>query len=211
VLAWADEAEQRLARIDVSSDALDALRTKVAELTERLAQTGAGLTGVRIAAAASLAEEVTAELAGLAMGRARLEVTVSPLSAEPESDGAVQTEAGWVRPGRDGFDAVEMLLGTHPDADALPIGKSASGGELSRVMLAMEVVLAGRDHGGTLVFDEVDAGVGGRAAVEIGRRLAALSRSHQVIVVTHLPQVAAFADAHLVIGKTEGESAMVST
>ncbi len=211
VLAWAQEAEERLAGIDVSADALDELRVRVAELGAQVVTAGTELTAARTAAATALAAGVTAELAGLAMGRARLEVTVAPIAAEPESEGALQTPTGWVRPARDGFDAVEMLLGTHPDADALPIGKSASGGELSRVMLAMEVVLAGREHGGTLVFDEVDAGVGGRAAVEIGRRLAALSRSHQVIVVTHLPQVAAFADAHLVIGKTEGDSAMVST
>jgi DNA repair protein RecN (Recombination protein N) len=81
----------------------------------------------------------------------------------------------------------------------LPLAKSASGGELSRVMLALEVVLAASAAGTTMVFDEVDAGVGGRAAVQIGRRLARLARTHQVIVVTHLPQVAAYADVHLVV------------
>jgi DNA repair protein RecN (Recombination protein N) len=81
----------------------------------------------------------------------------------------------------------------------LPLSKSASGGELSRVMLALEVVLAASVEGTTMVFDEVDAGVGGRAAVQIGRRLARLARTHQVIVVTHLPQVAAYADVHLVV------------
>jgi DNA repair protein RecN (Recombination protein N) len=81
----------------------------------------------------------------------------------------------------------------------LPLSKSASGGELSRVMLALEVVLAASTEGTTMVFDEVDAGVGGRAAVQIGRRLARLASTHQVIVVTHLPQVAAYADVHLVV------------
>ncbi|MDQ3579678.1 MAG: DNA repair protein RecN, partial [Actinomycetota bacterium] len=104
--------------------------------------------------------------------------------------------------GADGVDDVELLLISHDGAQPLPVHKGASGGELSRVMLAIEVVLAHSDTVGTLVFDEVDAGVGGRAAVEIGRRLARLARSHQVIVVTHLAQVAAFADRHLIVDKS---------
>jgi DNA repair protein RecN (Recombination protein N) len=106
-----------------------------------------------------------------------------------------------VHAGSHGVDKVEFGLSAHAGAQARPIAKSASGGELSRVMLALEVVLAGPGGGSTMVFDEVDAGVGGRAAVEIGRRLARLATAHQVIVVTHLPQVAAFADNHLLIGK----------
>ena len=104
--------------------------------------------------------------------------------------------------GPDGVDDVEFLLRPHPDAPALPLARGASGGELSRVMLALEVCLAGSDPVPTLVFDEVDAGVGGRAAVEVGRRLARLSREHQVLAVTHLAQVAAFADRHVVVAKT---------
>jgi DNA repair protein RecN (Recombination protein N) len=100
-----------------------------------------------------------------------------------------------------GADVVEIRLAAHPGAPPLPLAKGASGGELSRVMLAIEVVFAGADPVPTFVFDEVDAGVGGRAAVEIGRRLARLARLAQVIVVTHLPQVAAFADTHLVVEK----------
>jgi len=104
---------------------------------------------------------------------------------------------------RHGVDDVELLLGPHAGAPARPLAKGASGGELSRVMLAIEVTLAGTDPLPTLVFDEVDAGVGGKAAVEVGRRLAALARSAQVVVVTHLPQVAAFADQHLVVRKAD--------
>jgi DNA repair protein RecN (Recombination protein N) len=104
-------------------------------------------------------------------------------------------------PGPDGADDVELRLLAHPGAPSLPVQKGASGGELSRVMLAIEVVFAGAGGPPTLVFDEVDAGVGGQAAVEIGRRLARLARTHQVLVVTHLPQVAAFADRHLVVAK----------
>jgi DNA repair protein RecN (Recombination protein N) len=111
-----------------------------------------------------------------------------------------------VRPtefGRDGADEVELLLAPHPGAPERPIQRSASGGELSRIMLALQVVLAGADPVPTFVFDEVDAGVGGRAAVEVGRRLAALARTSQVLVVTHLPQVAAFADRHLLVAKAD--------
>jgi DNA repair protein RecN (Recombination protein N) len=100
-------------------------------------------------------------------------------------------------------DEVELQLAPHPGAPARPIAKGASGGELSRVMLAVEVVFAGSDPVPTYLFDEVDAGVGGKAAVEVGRRLARLAKSAQVIVVTHLPQVAAFADRHLVVVKTD--------
>jgi DNA repair protein RecN (Recombination protein N) len=100
-----------------------------------------------------------------------------------------------------GVDEVELRLASHPGAPPLPLHKGASGGELSRVMLAIEVVFAGADPVPTFVFDEVDAGVGGKAAVEVGRRLARLAKSAQVIVVTHLPQVAAFADQHLVVRK----------
>jgi len=108
--------------------------------------------------------------------------------------------------GPHGADEIEIRLAAHPGAPTLPLSKGASGGELSRVMLAIEVVFAGADPVPTFVFDEVDAGVGGKAAVEIGRRLARLARLAQVIVVTHLPQVAAFADAHLVVEKADDGS-----
>jgi DNA repair protein RecN (Recombination protein N) len=108
--------------------------------------------------------------------------------------------------GSDGVDAVDFGFTAHRGTDVLPLSKSASGGELSRVMLALEVVLAASAEGTTMVFDEVDAGVGGRAAVQIGRRLGRLARTHQVIVVTHLPQVAAYADVHLVVDSSGGSS-----
>jgi DNA repair protein RecN (Recombination protein N) len=117
---------------------------------------------------------------------------------------AVITELS--EPGPHGKDDVELRLAANPGSPALPLNKGASGGELSRVMLAIEVVFAGADPVPTFVFDEVDAGVGGKAAVEIGRRLAKLARLAQVIVVTHLPQVAAFADNHLVIAKSSDGS-----
>jgi DNA repair protein RecN (Recombination protein N) len=109
-----------------------------------------------------------------------------------------------------GIDQVEILLAANTGSEPRPLGKGASGGELSRVMLAIEVVLAGTSPVPTFVFDEVDAGVGGKAAVEVGRRLAALARASQVLVVTHLPQVAAFADRHVVVAKSSDGSVTTS-
>ena len=143
---------------------------------------------------------MTAEIDGLQMKGARLVVELEPLD----------------EPGPTGAEAVCLMLVSHPGAPALPLGKGASGGELSRIMLALEVVLADAagvpqpsaapSHQRTFVFDEIDAGVGGRAAREIGRRLARLARRHQVVVVTHLAQVAAWADTQLVVVKETKET-----
>src|SRR5207342_2913707 len=140
----------------------------------------------------------------LAMARAIVRVRVAQREAKPTDPDAVPLHGTWVSAGPDGVDQVEIVMVAHPGAPELPIAKGASGGELSRVMLALEVVLADADPVATLVFDEVDAGVGGRAATEIGCRLAALARSHQVIVVTHLAQVAAYADRHFVVDASSG-------
>ena len=102
-----------------------------------------------------------------------------------------------------GLDEISILFSAHTGAAAMPLNKVARGGELSRVMLALEVVIAEAEPIGTYIFDEVDAGVGGKAAVEVGRRLAKLAKSAQVIVITHLPQVAVWADNHLVVRKSE--------
>jgi DNA repair protein RecN (Recombination protein N) len=138
-------------------------------------------------------------------------VTVEVRSRPATGDGpAVELAGERVAIGPDGVDEVEVLLRPHAGAPALPIQRGASGGELSRVMLAVEVVFAGTDPVPTMVFDEVDAGVGGRAAVEVGRRLARLAGDHQVLVVTHLPQVAAYADAHVVVDKASTDGALVT-
>jgi DNA repair protein RecN (Recombination protein N) len=158
------------------------------------------VSAARREAAARFSAEVTAELVGLAMPHALIDVVVA---ARPVGRGEPVLVVDGVDSGvgPDGADEVEIRLLAHLGAPSLPLQRGASGGELSRVMLAIEVVFAGAGGPPTLVFDEVDAGVGGRAAVEIGRRLARLARDHQVLVVTHLPQVAAFADRHLVVAK----------
>ena len=193
VVAWRDKAQARLAKIDTSEGAVEKLKTKVAELEREMQRRAAELTKARQKAAERLGAAVTEELHGLAMPKAQLRVQVS--------------QAPY---GRDGADAVEILLAPNTALEPKPLATSASGGELSRVMLALEVILSESSSGATLVFDEVDAGVGGRAAVEIGRRLARLAHSNQVIVVTHLPQVAAYADTHLHVSKDVGDEAVTS-
>ncbi|HEY2194770.1 MAG TPA: DNA repair protein RecN [Actinomycetospora sp.] len=202
VLAWAQTARERLASLDVSDEALAALAAEADRLAGELAERAAALTAVRTEAAERLAGAVTAELDGLAMAAAAVTVVVGQKDAGPADPAGLDVPgAGRVVAGPDGVDDVELLLAPHAGAPPLPIAKGASGGELSRVMLAVEVVLAGADTVPTLVFDEVDAGVGGHAAVEIGRRLARLAETHQVVVVTHLAQVAAYADRQLVVDK----------
>ena len=205
VIAWADEARDRLSKIDVSADALAELSARVDETSAEVASAAVKLTAARSKAAAKLAKAVSTELAGLAMGKAKLQLDLRTVAASPQDSAPLSVDGADLHAGQNGVDEVEFKLSAHDGAQALPISKSASGGELSRVMLALEVVLAGSDKGATMVFDEVDAGVGGRAAVEVGRRLARLARTHQVIVVTHLPQVAAFADTHLVVDKADAK------
>ncbi|MCE3556028.1 DNA repair protein RecN [Pseudonocardia sp. RS11V-5] len=206
VLEWAAQAQERLAGLDTSDEALAALASRRDALAGDLAGHAAALSAARAEAAGRLATDTTAELGGLAMKDAELHVSVVPRAASgPDTADALQVEDRWVVAGSDGVDEVELRLVPHPGSAPQPLHKGASGGELSRVMLALEVALAGADPVPTMVFDEVDAGVGGRAAVEIGRRLARLAARHQVIVVTHLPQVAAYADRHLVVQKKRGE------
>jgi DNA repair protein RecN (Recombination protein N) len=201
VLRWAKESAERLAQIDVSEEGIAVLEGRVDELARELGEAAIDLSKVRRKAAKRLAKEVTAELSGLAMADAAFTIDVATDVATAQEDPATLTlpSGELARAGGEGIDQVEFGFAAHRDITVLPLAKSASGGELSRVMLALEAVLAASAAGTTMVFDEVDAGVGGRAAVQIGRRLARLARTHQVIVVTHLPQVAAYADVHLVV------------
>jgi len=204
VLEWADGARKQLAELDVSDEALAVLTAERDAAALRVTELAVDISARRTEAAARLATAITAELAGLAMPAA--EVTIE-VRRRPLVAGAPVVRIGGVEASAaaDGADEVELLLRPHPDAPALPVQRGASGGELSRVMLAIEVCLAGTDPVPTMVFDEVDAGVGGRAAVEVGRRLARLAHDHQVIVVTHLAQVAAYADQHVVVDKAAAE------
>jgi len=229
VLAWAEAGALRLAELDGDDDRIETLTARRDDLRAQLAGYAGEVSLARSAAAEKFAAAVTTELAELAMPHARIAVHVAQreIAAEGEGGKAVPTSAPFpvsalavpdpdtgaerlVAFGPNGVDDVELRLAPHPGAPLLPIGKGASGGELSRVMLAVEVVFAGADPVPTFVFDEVDAGVGGKAAVEVGRRLARLARTAQVIVVTHLPQVAAFADRQLLVRK-ENDGSVTSS
>lgn len=185
VLSWAEAAAARLTDLQGGDERIAGAVAELAALDATLAASASTITGIRTQAATRLASAVRAELAALAMPHARLTFELQPL---PEI-------------GAHGAEQVVAMFSANPGSAPAPLAKVASGGELSRVRLALEVVLADVEPGQTFVFDEVDAGVGGAVAVEVGRRLARLARVSQVIVVTHLAQVAAFADSHLVITK----------
>lgn len=198
VLQWSQQSSARLLDLDGDDERIAELTAERDGLRTELSQLAQALTDARVEAASRFASDVTAELASLAMPHARVTFDIRQ-TEDPEG---VEVDGRPVAYGPAGADEVELLLAPHPGAQPRPIAKGASGGELSRVMLAVEVVFAGSDPVPTYLFDEVDAGVGGKAAVEVGRRLAKLARSAQVVVVTHLPQVAAFADRQLLVEKT---------
>ncbi|MFM2238304.1 MAG: repair protein RecN [Actinomycetota bacterium] len=189
VLSYYESSGKRLLDLDSSDEQISALSLEVDRLFAQVQDLAGQITAVRKHAALRLETAVTEELKTLAMGGATLVVAV---------DAGHDYQAH-------GLDQVSIQLAAYPGAEPRPIGKGASGGELSRIMLAIEVVLARTEQALTFIFDEVDAGVGGAAATEVGRRLAQLARVAQVIVVTHLGQVAAFADQHLRVMKTVGE------
>ena len=186
VIAYLESSGSRLLDLDSSDEAISKLVLEEKQLSDKAHSLAEKISSIRTKAAAELSSAVTAELAALAMNGASLDVSISKLT-ELSSHG---------------MDQVALLLSAYPGAEPRPIGKGASGGELSRIMLAIEVVLAKSELAPTFIFDEVDAGVGGAAATEVGKRLAMLARNAQVIVVTHLPQVAAFANRHLRVLKS---------
>lgn len=192
-IALLESGSARLAELDDDGARIDRLTEELAVAASALDADAAVLTAARVDAAGRLGAAVTDELHALAMPDASVEIAVTP-GAESAS----------------GRDDVAILLAPHPGAQPRPVAKSASGGELSRVMLAIEVVIAAVDPVPTFVFDEVDAGIGGAAAIEVGRRLARLARSSQVIAVTHLAQVAAFANNHLSVVKASDGSVTAS-
>ncbi|MEU9126010.1 DNA repair protein RecN [Streptomyces sp. NPDC048506] len=205
VLAWSERSAARLAELDGDDDRIGELTAERDALRAELGELAQTLTDARTDSAKRFADAVTAELAELAMPHARVTVEIRQTEVPEDADG-IEVGGRMVAYGPAGADEVELLLAPHPGAPPRPIAKGASGGELSRVMLAVEVVFAGSDPVPTYLFDEVDAGVGGKAAVEVGRRLARLAKSAQVVVVTHLPQVAAFADRQLLVAKTNDGS-----
>ena len=194
VLRWRAESAEQVTAADNSGERIEELRRRESELVSDIREHAGALSQQRCRAAEELMLAVQTELRALAMPDAQVVIDVQPRLDEPRTHGA---------------DEISVSLIPHPGASPRPIGKGASGGELSRLALAFEVALAGDSPVPTMVFDEVDAGIGGAVAVEVGRRLARLASRVQVIVVTHLPQVAAFADRHLVV--TKGTDGAVTT
>jgi len=190
-----DEAKEKLRDLSGGDARLLELESEAEVAFGEMRNAGVLLTKQRIKFAKELSKEISEELHSLAMASARVEVEVKT---------ANENDVKGFSPF--GLDEIQFLFTSHKDGNLLPLSKAASGGELSRVMLALEVVLAKNSPVGTYIFDEVDAGVGGKAAIEVGRRLAKLAKSSQVIVVTHLAQVAAWADQHLVVSKSESGS-----
>jgi len=185
------ERERLEVQIAATEDLDSAVAEAAADQGKRRADLdalSARLTKARVSAAKRMEKAVATELQGLRLEGARFEVALRPL-AEIAASGA---------------ETAEMMFSANPGEPVAPLAKVASGGELARVMLAIKTVGAGADHVPTLVFDEVDAGIGGEAATQVGLRLKALGTRHQVLVVTHLAQIASFADHHLVVEKAPG-------
>lgn len=195
VIDYLDSGSVRLLELDNDSDRIENLTAEVEADRSGVIEIGRRVSDVRRGNAVRLSERVTSELTALAMPDSRIVVEVTDREDYSLS----------------GKDTVSILLAPHVGAEPRPLGRGASGGELSRVMLAIEVVIAGNDPVPTFIFDEVDAGVGGASAIEIGRRLARLSRTAQVIVVTHLAQVAAFSNNHLRIVKDSSGNVTASS
>ena len=203
VLEWAKKAQFELEDLDDSPEAIDRAKKACDKYYSNAKNLADKLYDLRKSAAEKFSFEVSKELESLAMQDAQLLIKVNRRKVD---------ETGVVDLDSHGLDNVEFLFKPFPSSDYLPMGSSASGGELSRLMLAMELVAAkfnnSDSHSMTFIFDEVDAGVGGVAAVELGKRLAQLAKSSQVIVVTHLAQVASFADAQFVVRKSFSDSSV---
>lgn len=202
VIAWRDQAVFDLEDLDASPEKVSQLQAEREKLFGEALKAARAVSKRRATAAKELAAKVTAELESLAMSGSKLEIRVSEREHLDAS----------------GADGIDFLFTPFPGSPQMPMGKSASGGELSRLMLALELVAAEKHvvAGGsvppmTFIFDEVDAGVGGKTAVELGARLAKLAQSAQVIVVTHLPQVASWADEQYVVAKGEMDDGSIAT
>lgn len=193
VIAHAAFARERLSLIDGGEDRLHELNTEVERLTVQLTDVGRRLHAARKTAAISLVTAVQGELADLAMASATMHIDVEP-----------------AKPGPYGADAVQFLITTNPGQPPVTLDKAASGGERSRIALALKVVLADADDVSIMVFDEVDAGIGGQTALVVGEKLQRLATEKQVLCVTHLAQIAAHADAHFLIKKTQGKDTTIT-
>ncbi|MFQ5913276.1 MAG: DNA repair protein RecN [Nitrospinota bacterium] len=203
ILAYRGRAARELEELSNRDLALEEVCRAVEELRPRVAEEALKFSGERQAAAARLGGAVQKELRGLGMEKVRITVDVQD---EEDTEGFVQRDGRRLRLFEDGVDKAEFQFEPNVGEGVRPLARIVSGGELSRLMLAIKTVLADRDRVPSLLFDEIDVGIGGAVAEVVGKKLKAISRSHQVFCITHLPQIAALADAHFVISKEEKKS-----
>jgi DNA repair protein RecN (Recombination protein N) len=199
ILDFAKEAHRQLDTITHASERIAELETEKHKLLNQLAAAGEGLSEKRKTAAIRLEKSVETELQHLNMERAVFHVS---FSSQPDENGVLLKDGSRVAIYPHGLETVEFLVAPNPGEGLKPLVKIASGGETSRLMLAIKNVLASADQMPTLIFDEIDQGIGGRVGAIVGRKLWRLARQHQVLCVTHLPQLAAFGDLHLNVAKT---------
>ena len=200
LLSRGEESKERLADLSGGDSLILELEKELSTKFIIMKKLALSLSAARSSIASDLSHRVSEELHQLAMPNASVLFSVEPQEADDLSSYGVH-----------GIDEVKILFTPHKGAASLPLSKVASGGEMSRVMLGIEVVVAEKSKIGTYIFDEIDSGVGGKAALEIGRRLKKLSQQAQVIVVTHLPQVAVWGEKHLVVLKDESGSVTASS
>ncbi len=198
ILQYRDNAEAELFDIENSDEKIKKLETQLENLRQQLAQKAKALSSIRSKAAKDLGKKIERELNDLLMTNARIEIRVS---YKQPSDYSISIDGIEVGVDQTGADDIELLVSPNPGEPLKPIAKVASGGEISRIMLAIRTVLSEADNTPTLIFDEVDVGIGGRSGRIVGEKLAGLASNHQVIAITHLAQVAAYADTHFKITK----------
>ena len=198
VIAYGQEARKQLETITGAAERIDELELEEAKLLNKLAKQGGALSGKRKSAAVSMAKGIETELGDLRMSSAKFNVD---FKIKPDSNGIPLEDEGRVGFDHNGFDKVEFLIAPNPGEGLKPLVKIASGGETSRLMLGLKNVLARADEVPSLIFDEIDQGIGGRVGMIVGQKLWNLSRTHQVFCVTHLPQLAVFGDEHYQVQK----------
>jgi DNA repair protein RecN (Recombination protein N) len=207
ILAFGESAGKELAALSHSEERIEELRGQKEQLLTEISRLGSELSVERQKASKTLAEAMEAELKDLGMEKARFSVSIRQRPAE---DG-VQVDGGRLAFDQTGIDQVEFMISPNVGEPLKPLSKIASGGETARLMLAMKTVLSAADEVPVLIFDEIDAGLGGRGGPVVGRRLWTLGRGHQVLCVTHLPQIAAFGDAHYKVAKSVVEGRTVTS
>jgi DNA repair protein RecN (Recombination protein N) len=209
VIVYGEKAAEEADRLRALEASRESRQAEAARLLVGVAAAARALTKGRTAAAGRLAGAVESALGGLGFVQTRFQVAVALRSAGP-AEPAVDVEGQRVAFDASGVDSVAFLIAPNPGEPARPLARIASGGELSRVALAIKQILAEADRTPTLVFDEIDTGIGGRSAEPVGRSLWELARTHQVLCVTHLGQIAAYADAQFRIEKVQRDGRTVT-